>query len=648
MSDRFGWVAGPAPLTCPQLVAVLSAGAYRRLQIRRRGADGESVTSPARHPRWWQALRIPWRLALVAGLPLLMVGVVSAQQVSERAEIRDDARRDEARLEVAGALVDHAGQLMAVEAATRGRLAEAPLLPGSAVAPYFERAETSAAAVRRAAEGVEADASTGVGIDAARAAARSLDELTDDVVDRRVDSGVAVEFIRDRLEAGATALNLLLAPIESSSGVATVTLFEIADLHVTEAGLTNLLMVGVKLDAAKTAELQAARAGQVSLLGVLGDLIPPGSADAYQTLIAHETETAPDFRAVVDDIAASPGAPNGLIISAVKSSGSSYAKAMKAVGVSLLDQMSGEVEARRAAADSGYRLAIAAGLLTLTLGIALTVAVGCSITRPLRRLTAAATEVSHGNLDVDLPPGGHDELGRLSTAFAELTGSLQTLVAQTEAVAAERLHDPVMAHRLPGALGELAAATVERISHTTARLHEAATTDELTGLINRDGLRRVLELACSEGDAAVLFIDLDRFKQVNDHHGHLAGDELLAETARRLRQAVREGDVVARIGGDEFVVVLPDDPPADEAEAIAGHVRSSIERPMMISTGAALSVGASIGHARSSEAHSIEGLLAAADHAMYRTKHRSRTAAWPAVEPDATTSRQTAVGSARR
>lgn len=158
------------------------------------------------------------------------------------------------------------------------------------------------------------------------------------------------------------------------------------------------------------------------------------------------------------------------------------------------------------------------------------------------------------------------------------------------------------------------------------RARERATRDQLTGLTNRAGLiaelnRRISPHAGRSTDPlAVHMLDLDRFKQVNDTHGHLAGDALLRATATRLQQAVRSGDLVARLGGDEFVIVQHPCPGPDQARVLANRLLTALAQPVEVA-GVTLSVGASIGVAfPDPERPGIKGLLARADAALYAAK----------------------------
>jgi diguanylate cyclase (GGDEF)-like protein/PAS domain S-box-containing protein len=151
-------------------------------------------------------------------------------------------------------------------------------------------------------------------------------------------------------------------------------------------------------------------------------------------------------------------------------------------------------------------------------------------------------------------------------------------------------------------------------------LRHAAEHDELTGLLNRTMLLDHLGEPVAEG-TAVLFIDLDHFKDVNDGRGHGAGDDVLIEVASRLRAAVSPGEVVGRFGGDEFVVVLHD-VDADAAQATARRLLDVVSTPYEIGHHS-VRIGATIGVALS-PASSAEDLLRFADIAMYAAKATSR------------------------
>jgi len=168
------------------------------------------------------------------------------------------------------------------------------------------------------------------------------------------------------------------------------------------------------------------------------------------------------------------------------------------------------------------------------------------------------------------------------------------------------------------------------------KLRHLALHDPLTGLANRTLFLERLAAAFGspfesasvealDGRAgplvAVLYLDLDGFKSVNDRFGHEAGDELLAIVARRLLGAIRPGDVVARFGGDEFTVLLTDLDGADGARAIADRLLSAVRQPVVLGNGRHPTIGACAGIAVGERSTTTPGeLLRAADTALYRAK----------------------------
>ena len=163
----------------------------------------------------------------------------------------------------------------------------------------------------------------------------------------------------------------------------------------------------------------------------------------------------------------------------------------------------------------------------------------------------------------------------------------------------------------------------ERLRGDLQRSLELAVTDSLTGLRNRRYVTRHLEGLLRAGGATLLMIDVDRFKTVNDTYGHGFGDAVLREVAERLRLHLRAVDVVARFGGEEFVVAMAPQPP-DDAGMVAERLRLSIcERPIQVGE-RSLDVSISIGVAVAVPDCTVEALAGTADIALYRAKEKGR------------------------
>ncbi len=163
-----------------------------------------------------------------------------------------------------------------------------------------------------------------------------------------------------------------------------------------------------------------------------------------------------------------------------------------------------------------------------------------------------------------------------------------------------------------------------RLQNARLTAEEQALTDTLTGLRNRRGLDRTLaQVAASDTPFGLMQIDLDFFKQVNDLLGHAAGDRVLTCVADILRGSLRGGDTAARVGGDEFVVLLPGLDCPDRLDAIARRILTRIEAPIPWQDGTA-QISASIGTAVGTPGTNPAALLEAADAALYASKRAGR------------------------
>jgi diguanylate cyclase (GGDEF)-like protein len=208
--------------------------------------------------------------------------------------------------------------------------------------------------------------------------------------------------------------------------------------------------------------------------------------------------------------------------------------------------------------------------------------------RPLRNAAEHADRMTHGQIPFEpLPVVRDDEVGHLTQAFNRV---------------------------------------LSKLIESRAELHHIAHHDPLTGLPNRQLLADRMNLALArahrnEGRVAVLFLDLDGFKPVNDEMGHEAGDAALCEVAARLKNTLRREDTLARVGGDEFVVLLSDlsDNAASTVELVAAKCLDAFRQPFVIRD-QPRRLGASIGVAVGSGNCAVDELLVAADRAMYQSK----------------------------
>lgn len=155
---------------------------------------------------------------------------------------------------------------------------------------------------------------------------------------------------------------------------------------------------------------------------------------------------------------------------------------------------------------------------------------------------------------------------------------------------------------------------ITRRKQAELQLSETASRDSLTGLFNRTVIEEM-----SPRNLAVLFVDLDGFKSVNDRLGHATGDDVLTRAANRILHHIRPDDRVVRVGGDEFVVILSDPAPDEAVEAVASRIENSLSAPYQVGPDI-IHVGASIGIAYGTPDDAVSEVVARADHAMYKVK----------------------------
>lgn len=242
-------------------------------------------------------------------------------------------------------------------------------------------------------------------------------------------------------------------------------------------------------------------------------------------------------------------------------------------------------------------------------------------------------------------PGTPDEL------LSHLRGIVERIAADGDLTAVGPLLSLTSTHTAPPLLASLAESFARMLVKLEAREYELECTiadlrtakqalelanhDPLTGLPNRviardrlqQGLRQAQRQTGGQGPTAqlaVLYMDLDKFKWVNDHLGHPAGDELLQQVAARCSACIRESDTLARLGGDEFLCVLPSLSGLPAAEELAQRLVDALNQPFQLRDGEAR-IGTSVGIALyPSHGDTPEQLVAAADAALYAAKHAGR------------------------
>jgi diguanylate cyclase (GGDEF)-like protein len=289
-------------------------------------------------------------------------------------------------------------------------------------------------------------------------------------------------------------------------------------------------------------------------------------------------------------------------------------------GTALIESEHQELQApaRRALMDAAENAARSAeeaervlgrtGLAVLGVLVVVAIALMISITRPTRRLTQATRQLAAGNRAARAPRGGAAEIDTLAQSINAMAD--QVAAAETE----------LRAHH---------AELEKHVAERTRQLHHLAHHDPLTQLPNRRQLSARLGGALSRASStgqqlALLFVDLDNFKSINDTLGHNFGDRVLQLVAERLRSAAGARSVLARLGGDEFTVLIEDVKSHEEVMERANEIVVALQQPLSIK-GRVLSTSASVGASLYPEhAADADSLLRAADVALFRAKELGR------------------------
>ncbi len=257
------------------------------------------------------------------------------------------------------------------------------------------------------------------------------------------------------------------------------------------------------------------------------------------------------------------------------------------------------------------------------------------IAGPVLRLAGVARSLRDGDLSEHADERGPKELRIAARAMNEANASLRLAERQALALATEQLDDPALRESAPGELGASLQSAVTRLADSLAdrerfqqRLAHEASHDNLTSIANRRAVLAHVESALARTQRAstslaLLFLDLDGFKTINDTYGHHVGDSVLQITAHRLQEVIRQGDLAGRLGGDEFLVVAEPISSFDEAIDLSQRIIDRLSEPVTVddvTVGVAVSVGVAIGR----DDLTPDELLRDADLAVYRAKELGR------------------------
>ncbi len=233
------------------------------------------------------------------------------------------------------------------------------------------------------------------------------------------------------------------------------------------------------------------------------------------------------------------------------------------------------------------------------------------VSRPIKVLSLASKKLAEGDYSVELPKSQSDEVGNLVQNFETMREALDCYKQQVE--------KEIIGHK----------ETATELRQQKEQLAYYAAHDSLTGLLNRREfefrLQAALQTAVTQGaQHSVLFLDMDRFKMINDSCGHIAGDELLKRMGKLISLHVRETDSLARLGGDEFSILL-EDCSGKEAEKIVSDLHAHIQEMNFSWDDRVISVGASIGMTFvDRNVVDVQAVLTSADRACYRAKKEGR------------------------
>ena len=405
-------------------------------------------------------------------------------------------------------------------------------------------------------------------------------------------------------------------------------------------GATNDLLTGTRSPSA-VMNFLTVRAEYNDMASVLSAHLGPHAGEAWRALLRDPAAGRFQYILSTATAVATEGVP------------SPYASDFPAYGQALADgaRWVTAVQAlvREAAADvrdqADSQQSAARRALWIDLGFAISVAVlafvaavwvSRRVSRSLLRVAASARALAEGSFHGEpCPTTGPGEIARTAEAVNDTTSALRALEGYVVTLADDPA-SPLLDTPLPGPMGRALQRTLDRLraSMTAAaehrrQLQELASHDGLTGLFNRASAVDVVghQLALARRQALplmVLFVDLDNLKSINDTYGHSTGDEALKAVAGAFRATARASDVIARMGGDEFLVAGVAQQGLSDATTMAERMRVAVSEQVLEVSGETISLSCSIGVALVRPGDVLEEAIGHADAALYAAKERGR------------------------
>lgn len=582
------------------------------------------------------------RLVTIAVVPMIALGATSFRQI-QRDEVAAEATADFAE---AVTLQREASSVIAPASLERIALEglaqidalglDRELVTSLTGIDFLSVYESNRTRLDQALDNLNA-ATTDVVLPSGVPATTALDEFTERIAEQRVlgeqraADPQAIGAIFDEL---AVMLEQLLSGQQTQNDNAVVGLDDAAKLqaiaraNASAADLTHAVVEGLLYadPGGYNGGLTNATAVHNAQLDTFEALLDPAEQAAFTMIREAQPIAPPELIAQVTD-------PDDSLSSDATSVGSiavfilhqleyldeldGYASALQ---LDISEAAAERAEGARADVQQSKLLVLAVTLVTLASTLFVLITTG----QPLLRLSKRAALIGDGDLTIDpLPIKGPRVVRRLTKSVNDMLVTLAGVDQQIEMMSTGDLSATANVD-LPGAIGVSMRQSVARLSSVTEQLAHQARHDLLTGLPNRfAAMERLDQLRLAGTPFALLFVDIDGFKGVNDSHGHELGDQVLREVARRLSASTRTNEFIARLGGDEFVVILTAYENVDDAMHLGHRLIQEVEQPYGADHGI-FALSASVGVVTPEPGISSVEALHQADSALYLAKHRGR------------------------